>query len=241
MNLMVVSSTFESIWFKDKETSLAMAIDNAFETLGVVLMFFLQPHIYNASGGLFTGFSIVLICSAIGFAASFVLAYFDQYAPDALGEKPEAVANDEEAYKNFSFATFKQLGSGYWMAALSYMCVAGAITLFGNVISAYFMDRFNMDSESSGYIAGSSPLAMAAATAPIGMLLHKYGYKVHVGNIFLIGINRIVLISTGTAIAAMTVMTLLPDCDQCYYSVPFYFILCISLVSYMTAMYPSFP
>ncbi len=39
----------------------------------------------------------------------------------------------------------------------------------------------------------------------------------------------------------MVALIIIPDCHECYYSVPIYLLLCLGMVMYMTAVYPTFP
>ena len=176
-DVMTVISTYEAVWFKNKETSLAMALDNAFETLGIVVMFFVQPGIFQQSKSLFVCFGMVSILYAFSLACCLLLIYIDKYAPN----------NDEgeniESFKNFSWKMFGQLGPAFWMLAIGHAFVSGTLGAFGYVVSGFFQKRFNWDDQMSGYIAGTSPLVMVLAAAPAGFLISKYGCKVHVSNI----------------------------------------------------------
>jgi len=174
----MVISTYESVWFKNKETSLAMAIDNAFETLGVMVMFFIQPSVYEGTKSLFVCFGIVTVTCVGSLIAGVVLVYIDVYAPK------EDEDTEKEAYKHFSWSLFKEMGSGFWYLTASHMFIGGAASAMSNIISAFFQDRFGLDADTAGYVAGSSPLLMAIVAIPLGLFLHKYGYKTHVSNLF---------------------------------------------------------
>ena len=168
----MVVSTYESIWFKNKETSLAMAIDNSVLTFGIVALFCTQPYIYNLFDSLFVCFGVNLIIYAFSIICGFLLVYIDRYAP---------IERDDEgkAFKNFSCSMFGHLGPAFWMLAIGHMLVAGPTAILSNVICAFFQDRFKLSNDLSGIIAGIAPLIMGLSAAPIGLFITKKGFKVH--------------------------------------------------------------
>ena len=172
-DVITVIGIYEAVWFKNRETSLAMSLDSVFETLGIVLMFFSQPVIYSLSRSLSVCFGMVCIIYVFSLVCCLLLIYIDKYAPN----------NDEgeniEAFKQFSWSMFGQLGSAFWMLASSHALVAGTIAAFSYIVTGFFQDRFNWDVNMSGYVAGSSPLLMVIAAAPVGYAISQYGHKVH--------------------------------------------------------------
>ena len=224
--------TYESVWFKGKETAVAMSIDYATGAFVVIVTFFTQPVIFDRTGKLETCFIINLIISVFSLSGGFVLTYLDRSAPDTVHRKlksEEDLKREQDAYGHFSCKLFGQLGKAFWLLALSYLLMVGGIGLLCNIICAFLHERFGIDTETSGYIAGSAPLIMLITAVPTGYFLHTYGHKVHA-----------MLASMSLAIVFLVILMLIPDCKGCYTSVPCYFGICLCLVTFMSSVFPSY-
>jgi len=178
---MIMSTTFEAIWFKNKETSIAMIIDAAFQILYASAMFFTHPIIYRDTKSLGTCYGIVSILCVFSMVAAGMLACIDQYAPVYVNTEEDKEA---EVYKSFSFKIFAKLGYPLWLLAINHIGSEGINVLLTHIICAYLQDRFALSIEDSGNIAGGVPMIAALFGLPIGIIVYRCGLKGHISNFY---------------------------------------------------------
>ena len=178
INIMLMSTTYEAIWFKNKETAIAMTADSLSEVVFGATVFFANPYIYDRARSLATCYSIISVFCVFSVCCALMLAYIDKYAPVYVNANEE---KDEETYKGFSLRIFKDLGYPFWLLVLGHIGTEGTNSLLVNVICALFLARFGLDSKTTGPIIGIIPPFAGIASAPISIVLYKYGYKGHIG------------------------------------------------------------
>eukprot|EP00826_Nyctotherus_ovalis_P023005 TRINITY_DN1771_c0_g5_i1.p1 TRINITY_DN1771_c0_g5~~TRINITY_DN1771_c0_g5_i1.p1 ORF type:complete len:207 (+),score=21.55 TRINITY_DN1771_c0_g5_i1:659-1279(+) len=180
-NVMVLSTTYESIWFKNKETAIAMLTDAVFQIFYASVMFFTHPFIYRHTESLAVCYGIVSVICVFSVVGALMLAYIDRYAPvyiHADGEK------EAEVYKSFSLKIFTKLGYPLWVLAISHISAEGTSVVLTHIICAFFTDRFGFTREVSGYIAGAMPMIASISAIPLGIIIYRCGMKGHISTLY---------------------------------------------------------
>lgn len=177
-NIMLMSTTNESIWFKNKETAIAMTVDSVFEGIYAALIFFTHPYITIRTNSPAVCYAVVSVICIFSICSALLLAYIDKYAPVYVGTDEE---KDAEMYKSFSLRLFGNLGYPFWVLMGSHVFTEGTNFLVSNVICAYMSDRFGLSTEASGYIGGTVPFVTSLLSLPLGFVIYKLGHKVHIG------------------------------------------------------------
>eukprot|EP00826_Nyctotherus_ovalis_P023003 TRINITY_DN1771_c0_g2_i1.p1 TRINITY_DN1771_c0_g2~~TRINITY_DN1771_c0_g2_i1.p1 ORF type:complete len:207 (+),score=29.37 TRINITY_DN1771_c0_g2_i1:638-1258(+) len=180
-NVMVLSTTYESIWFKNKETAIAMLTDAVFQIFYASVMFFTHPFIYRHTESLAVCYGIVSVICAFSVVGALMLAYIDKYAPVYVHTEGE---KEVEVYKNFSLKIFGKLGYPLWVLAVSHIFAEGTNVVLTHIICAFLIDRFGFSREVSGYVAGAVPMVASISAIPLGMIIYKCGMKGHISTFY---------------------------------------------------------
>jgi nitrate/nitrite transporter NarK len=176
-----MSTTFEAIWFKNKETSIAMVIDAVFQIAYASAMFFTHPIIYNKTQSLGTCYAVVSILCVFSIFAAIMLAGIDRFCPVYVNTEEDKEA---EVYKSFSFKIFSKLGYPLWLLAISHIAAEGLNVLLTHIICAFLQDRFSLSIKESGNIAGAVPMLASTLGLPIGIIVYKCGHKGHISKLY---------------------------------------------------------
>lgn len=180
-NVLIMSTTFEAVWFKNRETSIAMIIDAIFQIIYSSSMFFTHPFIFKHSGSLAVCFGAVLILCLFSITAAVMLAFIDKYAPVFVNSEDEKEA---EVYRKFSLKIFTKLGYPLWLLAISHISAEGTNILLVHIIVAFFRDRFGLSIEASGILTGAVPIAVSALGLPMGIIVYNFGLKGHISKLY---------------------------------------------------------
>lgn len=166
----VVANSVEAIWFKNKETAVALSIDAGVSYLAVAGVYWVVPYIYDYGGSLFWPFAFSSATSILSIVFAIPLWLFDKTErqdPDEINKEIPALG----------LGTIKSLGSHYFIVLAAYCCRALAYSLFEFISSGFFQDRFNFDDNTAGRIISIPYVAFFVLMPPVGILIYNVGYK----------------------------------------------------------------
>lgn len=180
-NVMVMSATSEAAWFKNKEMSIAMIVDSIFELIFSTIMFFISPLIMEKTGSLEVCFGVVAVVCIFSIFCALMLAYIDKYAPVYVNTDED---REVGVLENSSFKIFANLGYGFWILTISHVAYEGIYMVFTNVVVTYFKARFKLNDKTNSFVNGGMPMLVSALAIPLGIVIYKYGRKVHISTLY---------------------------------------------------------
>lgn len=175
----VISSTYLSIWFKNRETAFSMSMDTLCCYLSNSISFYIHPKIYNKFGSLKGNFFLMFILAVLGLIHGVLLCYLDSYAPPDEDEKKE---NEEE--QGFSWSEIKRLPSMVWILAGGEITILQAFSLQDILSSKMFQSLFGLTNEEAGVVVGVPSIVLGLLSIVAGIIIYRLGCKPHTSNFF---------------------------------------------------------
>ncbi len=168
---LAVSSTYLSIWFKNRETAFAISLDTCCCYLAVSITNFAHPRIYNKFKSLKGNYWMLFIITLFSFTCGLILCYLDTHAPKQEEEKPK---EGEEA---FSLKAIKKLPITIWLLCGSQLTVLQCFQLQDIIASKMFQDLFGLDNEAAGIVIASPALLLGVLSFFSGIIVYRIGRK----------------------------------------------------------------
>jgi len=175
------SSTYMSIWFKNKETAFALSMDMCCCFLSVAIMNFAHPRVYNKFHALRGNYWMLFMMAVFGFCCGLILCYLDTFAPKHTTQeeekKEEHVQEGEKKQGGGLLAVIKGYPAILWFLIGSMVTVIQSFMLQDVVASKMFQDLYGLDNEAAGFVIALPNLVLGVLTFVCGIIVYRVGRK----------------------------------------------------------------
>lgn len=157
------------MWFKNRETTLALTLDTSIDYLSIALSDIINPIIYNYFHSLFYNFLLMTILCCAGLIIGLFACYLDTFS-----------TNDEEDSSvdhELNLKTMKELPIQYWLMAMVQPTVMQSLVLQDIFSSSMFQDLWDLTNETAGRLIASPNFFIAGLCFFCGIVVYNIGKK----------------------------------------------------------------
>lgn len=166
---LVVIGTLEAFWFRNKETSVALALDSSVNFLAVAVVYWTVPHLFEVTNSLAWPFFLSMMIAGFSLVCGVFLFFLDKKAvPDVTVE---------DTTPALGCGTVKSLGKGVFFLIGAFCTRSLGTNLFEFISSGFFQDRFGFTEEEAGRIISIPYISFFLLTTLVGYLLYRLGNK----------------------------------------------------------------
>ena len=216
-------------WFRN-QLGLAIGLGMSFSRIGSAANSFFTPKLYQESGTLSLPFMVSFVLCGFSWLVGLFVIYVDYKSDEQEGllDKTEKIMENEK--KLCKFEEVKRFAGIFWLLVLSCSLSYGCVMGFLNISNDYISERFGFNSSDSGNIITLYYVVSMALTPLFGRFVDKFGKRA-----------RLMLISSVIFIITLLGLTLIPDCNVCYYPIWVFLIMGIYMSIYGASFWPSIP
>mmetsp|Transcript_21546 Transcript_21546/g.3523 ORF Transcript_21546/g.3523 Transcript_21546/m.3523 type:complete len:182 (-) Transcript_21546:343-888(-) len=118
----------------------------------------------------------------------------------------------------------------FWLISINCVVVYICVMPFNNIASAFYQNRFNFSSITAGWIISITYLISAIFSPFLGLMIDKIGKRVWM-----------IILSAGMMTITHLAFLIMPDCDQCVYSILPLILLGFGYSIYASVIWASIP
>lgn len=178
---LTVSSTYLSIWFKNRETAFAISSDTFCCYLSNFAFAAIHPIVFNRFKSLAGNYWMTFLMASVAFCYGWLLCYLDSYAPPDQDEKKEG-----ESDEGFSISTIKRLPAIVWILMGGQLTILQSFMLQDVMSGDLFQKIFGLTNEEAGIAIGIPSLVLGVFSIFTGLIIYRVGHKPHISNLPLI-------------------------------------------------------
>jgi len=168
---LATSSTYLSIWFKNRETAFALSFDTCCCYLTVAVMNFIHPRIYNHFHSLKGNYWFMFMITVFAFGTGIILCKLDTYAPATENEPPK------EGEEKFGISAIKTLPRLIWLLTASQLTSLQCFQLQDIIASKMFQELWGLTNEEAGLIISSPAVVLGVLSFVSGIIVYRIGRK----------------------------------------------------------------
>ena len=192
-----LASSFQILWFKDKEISFVMSIGRSVSRLMATLALFTPQMIYDGLGfiapptrrlgaTLMVGacLCVISVCCAL------IIALLDKHGAKIIGRKTCVRKNA------ISIQDVKEFPGSFWVVLVILSVYYAAAICFTAIGSMFFVNKYNLSLTTANLANSLSYASVVFITPLIGLLIDLLGYNLvwGLGGIFLAIISQILYV-----------------------------------------------
>lgn len=164
--------TFISVWFKNRETSVAYSFDTCFSYLSNAICNFVMPIIFNHFRSLTFCFGTVFEMALIGLLFSLVVCYID-----GKSKETEEVNSDGKEAEKFSLKMIKDVPLSFWLLAVAIATVMESFLLQDIISSSMYQDIFGFSDQEAGFFISIPSMFLGLLCLISGTIVYNIGRK----------------------------------------------------------------
>ncbi len=165
-----MTTTYESIWFKDRETAFATSFDTCCCFTSVAVFYLVHPWIYNNTHDLGMNYWLLLMLVCVGFICGLVLCCLDTLSPGVTEGK------EEEAGRGI-VKEVRSLPPLLWLFVAAVTTVSPSYQLQDTLASSMFQDVFGLTNQGAGLVIAVPMLVMGVFSFVGGIVVYRFGHK----------------------------------------------------------------